>query len=587
MARKRKTQVVYEPPSADEVVQRLKQWVNTHRRKTPFAKIALELGLPEKRFRNAMQGKDELRGFRWEILDRLEAADQGIEYKTRQGEDDTGEAPRKKELSPAEQDRINNIQLRTIERIEGTVFCCIVGQDISPIRCLGIQGQPECFGCAAQSRFCEECEVRPIAFPEVELCGSCLTKALASEKDMGIPSFPKDAKVECPLVDRLIGIATCRSMQGPSCSTCAAPSRICEECKSRQVRYPDYGWCLHCTVLKYGEGWAEEDSWSTEDDLLVEVGPDKEEEGEDEDTGVKLQRRYFPPGTHPNLIREVRELLGIKQKELARLIGQQRGASVSHLEAGRKLPNLVTALKLEIALGWSIGSLFAELKEQLQEELLKRASEGNEEVRSSIANRPRFPYEKFTVGKYLPRALVVRALELIATKRFCGRNYLERHLEIPEAQSKRLQAYLLRAGVIGPVVGNGKRRAIMVTPRNLDKVRRRLNLDGVVGMEETPNPPTIVEEEDLAPNDEPTLSEGTYGASVKLSVSLLPEERHALEVRSHELISTGGRYDLKTSRMARIAFQMLLEASDEEILRIAESVPNLEALRGRRRNNIS
>lgn len=260
MARKKKVQVVFEPPSADEVVHRLKQWVNKHRRKTPFAKIALELGLPEKRFRKAMQGKDELRGFRWEILDRLAAADQGIAYEAAAGEPDTDGESRKKELSPAERDRINNIQHHTIEQIIEPVFCCIVGQEISAIRCLGIQGQPECFGCSAPSRFCEECSVRPVAFPEVEMCGSCLAKALESEKDMGIPSFAKEMKVECPLAgNRAIGIATCRSMQGPECGTCDAPSRICEQCKERQVRYPDYGLCLHCTVAEYGNGWTPED----------------------------------------------------------------------------------------------------------------------------------------------------------------------------------------------------------------------------------------------------------------------------------------------------------------------------------------
>ncbi|MBI1961272.1 MAG: helix-turn-helix transcriptional regulator, partial [Parcubacteria group bacterium] len=382
--------------------------------------------------------------------------------------------------------------------------------------------------------------------------------------------------------NRAIGIATCRSMQGPECGTCDAPSRICEACKERQVRYPDYGLCLHCTVKEYGEGWTNEENWGVDDDLLIEVEPGEDEAGDDEGVDAKLQRRYFPPGTHPNLIREVRELLGITQKELAHLMGYLSMSSLSHLERGRKLPNLVTALKLEIVLGWSMGSLFAELKEHIQEELLKR-TEGNKAIHSSIASKPRFPYKKFTVGKYLPRALVVRALELIATERFCGRSYLERHLEIPEAQAKRLQAYLLRAGVIGPVVGKGKRRAIMVTPRNIDKVKRKLKLDGMVGMEETSSPPQVVEEKDLVPDDEPMLSEGAYGASVGLSVSLLPEERYALEIRSHELANKMRRHDLKPSRVARIAFRMLLEASDEEILRIAEDVPNLEKLRGRRR----
>jgi hypothetical protein len=39
---------------------------------------------------------------------------------------------------------------------------------------------------------------------------------------------------------------------------------------------------------------------------------------------------------------------------------------------------------------------------------------------------------------------------------------------------------------------------------------------------------------------------------------------------------------LKTSRLARVAFQMLLNASDEEILEAAAATENLETRRGNR-----
>lgn len=66
----------------------------------------------------------------------------------------------------------------------------------------------------------------------------------------------------------------------------------------------------------------------------------------------------------------------------------------------------------------------------------------------------------------------------------------------------------------------------------------------------------------------------------RVSISLLLEERLALEDKSADL-RRQGRRDLKTSRLARIAFRLLLEAPDKEIFRLAEEVPNLEQLRVR------
>ena len=66
----------------------------------------------------------------------------------------------------------------------------------------------------------------------------------------------------------------------------------------------------------------------------------------------------------------------------------------------------------------------------------------------------------------------------------------------------------------------------------------------------------------------------------RISISLLAEERTALEDCAAAFRSKGRR-DFKTSRLARIAFKMLLNASDDEVLQIAEEVPNLEKLRAK------
>ena len=53
----------------------------------------------------------------------------------------------------------------------------------------------------------------------------------------------------------------------------------------------------------------------------------------------------------------------------------------------------------------------------------------------------------------------------------------------------------------------------------------------------------------------------------RISISLLPDERRALEKRAHQFMDNGRR-DLKTSRLARIAFHMLAAASDEDVLAV-------------------
>lgn len=66
----------------------------------------------------------------------------------------------------------------------------------------------------------------------------------------------------------------------------------------------------------------------------------------------------------------------------------------------------------------------------------------------------------------------------------------------------------------------------------------------------------------------------------RLSISLTHEERQALVDRAADFMRQGHR-DLKTSRLVRVAIRMLLSASDDDILRVADSVPNLEKLRAR------
>ena len=63
---------------------------------------------------------------------------------------------------------------------------------------------------------------------------------------------------------------------------------------------------------------------------------------------------------------------GLTQRELARILGYQSVSSLSHLEAGHKLPSLQTAMKLEAALQRFIGDIFPRLYGELRGPVARR-----------------------------------------------------------------------------------------------------------------------------------------------------------------------------------------------------------------------
>ncbi len=260
MAKIRTAQLVFQPPSAQEVMERLKKWIVAHRPRTRLELIAAELGLPHKRLARALRGKDNLAGFKWDILEKLNPDPPQPKDILTAGQPawkgGTGTVltlvARRNRTTPPSPAEIKRAQKNLISQVrQENVFCQIVGQDISTNQCLNLQGKPECFGCAAPSRLCQHCHVNFLAFAEIDLCEDCLEKELASAARQEIPNFPSDTQVSCPLVKRAIGVVTCRSMQGPACGNCDAPSRICSDCCAKPVRYPEYGLCLSCTFKTY------------------------------------------------------------------------------------------------------------------------------------------------------------------------------------------------------------------------------------------------------------------------------------------------------------------------------------------------
>lgn len=468
---KKKVQLVLAPPPAEETVQRLKQWVVKHCPHAPFATIAAELGIPLARFKKAMQGKDNLPGFKWEILEALSQTEQEnvVAPQTTTTATETKTRP---QISVAEIARLRSVQLRVIDQIQEPVFCLIAGQDISARHCLEVQGLPECFGCAALSRLCSQCRVRPLAFPEVEFCNRCLAETLASEEQIGIPTFPKNTKVACPMVGgQAIGVATCRSMQSPACGACDAPSRICQECKTKPVRYAEYGLCLRCAVKLFGQNQEkQEQNWlepenlvMTEDEILLK---------EEQESGTRPKTRVS------NLVRAARKAIGLRQKDIGMLIGWSDASHVSEIEKGETLPSLSNALRLEIILGRPIGHLYAELKKQLHREMVECRKQCKTQVQ--IPALVQFTDESFASKYELPtERIILQALKLVARTKHCSHQFLTvhlAHLGLTEGMARRIVDLFVKKGVVEPACGIGKRRTVHVSLDNIEEVTSRLGL---------------------------------------------------------------------------------------------------------------
>ena len=84
------------------------------------------------------------------------------------------------------------------------------------------------------------------------------------------------------------------------------------------------------------------------------------------------QSRRKPQPALSNKLWLHRKRSGLGQKQLARLMGLKSVTLISLYERGKKLPNLVNALKLELIFSTASRFLFPELWAQLHGELIKR-----------------------------------------------------------------------------------------------------------------------------------------------------------------------------------------------------------------------
>lgn len=166
------------------------------------------------------------------------------------------------------QGRVERFALKAEDR----TYCQIAGHEIAAETCRATQGQVGCFGCASPYRRCESCNRRLVAVPSVGMCSPCLGQALSEEEKRGKPMFAPDMRVNCQLLGREIKVPVCEATQGQEgCRNCPAPSRLCETCKERPVRFSRYGLCLRCSVKEFGEGWQPTTEAETEEGEHHEV----------------------------------------------------------------------------------------------------------------------------------------------------------------------------------------------------------------------------------------------------------------------------------------------------------------------------
>lgn len=87
----------------------------------------------------------------------------------------------------------------------------------------------------------------------------------------------------------------------------------------------------------------------------------------------------------PNQLWKYRTRMGFTQRQVGAILGYTPTTALSEYERGRKLPRLVTALKLEIVYRVPVAFLYPELYRKLKAELRGREAHLREEWERAAA----------------------------------------------------------------------------------------------------------------------------------------------------------------------------------------------------------
>lgn len=88
-----------------------------------------------------------------------------------------------------------------------------------------------------------------------------------------------------------------------------------------------------------------------------------------------------------NHLYKQRRIRGLRQKQLARLLGYRSTSMISRFESGTAFPSLTTAILLELALGVRIAEIYINLTDQLKAQIIKRAATMPEHISRPIRGR--------------------------------------------------------------------------------------------------------------------------------------------------------------------------------------------------------
>jgi len=77
--------------------------------------------------------------------------------------------------------------------------------------------------------------------------------------------------------------------------------------------------------------------------------------------------------TRRNHLYRLRRIRGLRQKQLATLLGYRSTSMISRFETGVALPSLAVALTLEMVLGARLAETYVDLSDSLRRQIIKRA----------------------------------------------------------------------------------------------------------------------------------------------------------------------------------------------------------------------
>lgn len=85
---------------------------------------------------------------------------------------------------------------------------------------------------------------------------------------------------------------------------------------------------------------------------------------------IRVRRTHYR--LSPNRLWKYRKRVGYTQRQVAGIIGYHSATDISHYEHGRKVPSLLTALKLEIVYHTPVAFLFTDVYVPLRTRLRER-----------------------------------------------------------------------------------------------------------------------------------------------------------------------------------------------------------------------